>query len=397
MSTVAVRPRPTYGLLIAAIFALLLLLFIYSVVQVLLLLFIAVLFSLYLGAITDFLQRRLKIPRPLGLLVAVLFTVVAGIGIGAMIVPPVLEQVQELFAAIPGMVTSSEASLRAILARYPAFEGMMPEAQEASGYLSTVVGKVGSYFAGIFPYLFGGLHLLIDVFSVLVMGIYMTLHPTTYREGAVSLAPPVHRELVRSIFEELGSTLRSWIVGQLIAMAFLGFLTWIGLMFLHVPYALAFGVFTAVAAIVPFFGTLASTLLPALFVIPSMGIGHALLVVLLGTVIHLIEANFVVPVILQHQVHLPPVLSILSVLVMAELLGVIGLLVAIPVLATAMVIVRRIYIQRLLEGRGFRRTVRDSALEIHVPGTAKWVHPQAAELELTSFLEQLPRAPATAA
>lgn len=396
MKPAAASVRPSYGVLIATIFAALLLLFVYSVAQVLMLLFIAALFSLYLGAITEFLRRHLKIPRGMGLLIALLLTVLGAVGVGWLIVPPVLEQTQELAAAIPGLVTLWQSKLQAYVARFPVLAAALPKPDEMGGYLGEALTGVGSYFAGLFPYLFSGLHLLIDVFSVAVMGIYMTLRPALYREGAVALAPPVHRELVRDILGELGRTLRAWIVGQLTAMVFLGVLTYIGLLWLEVPYALAFGVFTAVAAIVPFFGTLISTLLPALFVLPAAGPGHALLVVLLGVVVHLIEANFVVPIILQRQVHLPPVLSILSVLVMAELLGLIGLLVAVPVLATVLVIVRRIYIHRLLEGRGFRRSVRDNAVEIALPAAARWVHPAAAELDLAAFLEELHAPPALA-
>lgn len=387
--------RPSYGVLIAAIFAGLLLFFVYSVAEVLLLLFIAALFALYLSAVTEFLRRHLKIPRGLGLLVALVLTILGMVGVGWLIVPPVLQQMQDLIAALPGLITLWQANLQAYLARYPAFAAALPHTEDG-GYLGSMLGGVGGYFAGLFPYLFGGLHVLIDVFSVAVMGIYMTLRPNLYREGMVALAPPVHRELVRDILGELGRTLRAWIVGQIIAMVFLGVLTYIGLLLLDVPYALAFGVFTAVAAIVPFFGTLVSTLLPALFVLPAAGVGHALLVVLLGVVVHLVEANVVVPVILQRQVHLPPVLSILSVLVMAELLGVIGLLVAVPVLATTLVIVRRIYIHRLLEGRGFRRSLRDAAVEIPLTAAARWVHPSAADLNLSAFLESLsaPVAPA---
>lgn len=387
--------RPSYGVLIAAIFTGLLLFFVYSVAEVLLLLFIAALFALYLGAVTEFLRRHLKIPRGLGLLVALVLTILGMVGVGWLIVPPVLQQMQDLIAALPGLITLWQANLQAYLARYPAFAAALPDTEDG-GYLGSMLGGVGGYFAGLFPYLFGGLHVLIDVFSVAVMGIYMTLRPNLYREGMVALAPPVHRELVRDILGELGRTLRAWIVGQIIAMVFLGVLTYIGLLLLDVPYALAFGVFTAVAAIVPFFGTLVSTLLPALFVLPAAGVGHALLVVLLGVVVHLVEANVVVPVILQRQVHLPPVLSILSVLVMAELLGVIGLLVAVPVLATTLVIVRRIYIHRLLEGRGFRRSLRDAAVEIPLTAAARWVHPSAADLNLSAFLESLsaPVAPA---
>ncbi|HYJ79988.1 MAG TPA: AI-2E family transporter [Longimicrobiaceae bacterium] len=362
----APQSRSPYGVLIAAVFAVLLLLFVYSVAEVLLLVFLSTLFSLFLGAISQFLEDRFHFPRWLGILSALLFTGVLATGIGFLIVPPVLAQTQALIGDLPAQVAVWMQGLRDLATRYPFLAALLAP-DEINRQLQEFTGLAGSYFAGLFPYLFNGLHAVINVISVAVMGIYMAARPDTYREGMVGLAPPVHRELVRDILADLGRSLRAWIGGQIIAMFFLGFLTWIGLEILGVPFALAFGVFTGVAVMVPFFGTLVSTLLPAFFVLGSGGLLQALLVVLLGVVIHVIEANFVHPLIMERRVHIPPVLSILSVLVMAELLGVIGLLVAVPILASLMVIVRRIYVHRLLEGKGFRRFVRDAPTEIRLP------------------------------
>jgi hypothetical protein len=92
--------------------------------------------------------------------------------------------------------------------------------------------------------------------------------------------------------------------------------------------------------------------------------------------------------IMQRQVNLPPVLSILSVLIMAHLLHVIGLFVAVPVLATAMVVVRRVYVHRLLEGKGFRRAVRDRRVEIRLPSDGSvLVHPVAYQRTVPTLLE----------
>jgi len=109
-----------------------------------------------------------------------------------------------------------------------------------------------------------------------------------------------------------------------------------------VPYWLAFGLFTGLVAVVPFFGTLVSTLLPALFVVGAGDWVRTIAVILLGVVVHLVEANFVVPRIMQRQVALPPVLTIASVLIMATLLGPIGLIVAVPVLAVTLVVIRHV-------------------------------------------------------
>jgi predicted PurR-regulated permease PerM len=169
----------------------------------------------------------------------------------------------------------------------------------------------------------------------------------------------------------------------------LGVFTWIGLWALGVPYPLAFGVFTGVVAIVPFFGTLVSTLLPALFVLGTGGFWMFFSVAMLGVVVHIFEANVVAPMIMERQVHLPPVLSILSVLMMAHLLHVIGLLVAVPVLCTLMVISRRVYVHRVLEGKGFRRAVRDRPIEVRLPrDESVLVHPLAYETTVPTLLEQ---------
>ena len=67
-----------------------------------------------------------------------------------------------------------------------------------------------------------------------------------------------------------------------------------------------------------------------------------LLVLLLGVLVHVFEANVVVPRIMQRKVDLPPVLTISSVLIMGTLLGAIGLIVAVPVLCVTMVLIRHI-------------------------------------------------------
>lgn len=366
----------------------LLLLFVYSVADTLLLFFIAALLSLYLGAVTDFFERRARLPRRWGLLLAVILTTVGLVGIGWLIVPPVLEQTQGLISALPSLLVGWRDALLELAERSPLLAQLLPSPDETVAYMDTLLGNLGGYFAGLIPYVFGGINFLIHLVSVLVMAVYLTLRPSLYREGIIVLVPPVHRDLARDILSDLGTTLRAWIVGQILAMIVLGTLTWVGLVALEVPYALAFGVFTGIVVVVPFFGTLVSTLLPALFVLGSAGAFHAFLVVLLGVVVHLFEANFVHPVIMERQINLPPVLSILSVLVMAELLGAIGLVVAVPVLATAIVIIRRVYIHRLLEGRGFRRFVRDAPVELVLPEGVVLAHPSAADVSIPALLER---------
>jgi predicted PurR-regulated permease PerM len=216
-------------------------------------------------------------------------------------------------------------------------------------------------------------HVVVNIVSILVMSIFLALHPGTYREWLIALFPPVRRDLARDVLGDLGGTLRSWIVGQLLAMTILAILTAIGLYILRVPYWLTFGVFTGAVAIIPFFGTLVSSTIPALFVLGGDGVFglnpgmHALAVAALGFLIHIVEANLVIPLITQQQVHIPPVLSMMAVLLVGRLLGPAGLPVAVPLLAVSIVLVRRILVNRIYEGQSLLRPGEDRVLVLRVP------------------------------
>jgi predicted PurR-regulated permease PerM len=380
--------KRAFSTFIAALFTLLLLYFMYSVAEVLLLFFIAILFGVYLAWITDVLQRWLGVPRWVGMLGALLITGLAVTGVGFLIVPALVEQTQELIKSLPSTLAGVEAKLIDLGKRSAVAREILGSLDPGQSYTGSFLKGVTGSAKEMVPIVFGGAGFVIHFISVLVMGIYLALKPSIYREGFILLAPPVHRELVRDILSDLGRTLRAWIVGQLLAMLTLGIFTWIGLWLLDVPYPLAFGVFTGVVAIVPFFGTLVSTILPAMFVLSDGGFWQFFWVAMLGVGVHIFEANVVAPMIMERQVHLPPVLSILSVLIMAHLLHLIGLLVAVPVLCTVMVIARRVYVHRVLEGKGFRRAVRDRPIEIRLQrDEGVLVHPLAYESTVPGLLE----------
>lgn len=352
--------------LAATVITLLALLLLYSTAELFLLLFIAVLISLYLGAVSDGIQSRTGWPRRGAVALAIVASLAVVVGFIWLLVPPIVEQTQALVKVLPDTILRWDTAIDQALARNPALRSLWNPGQHR--VLLAVYEQTSRYFTDVLPKLFGALGFTIEIVSVAIMGVYLTIHPGLYREYLIALFPPLHRDLVRNVLADLSRTLRSWIVGQLTSMTLLGVLTTIGLWALGVPYWLTFGLFAGVAAIVPFFGTLISTLVPALFVLgASAGPGRALAVIGLGIVIHLIEGNLISPLIMQRQVNLPPVLTILSVLIMGKLLGPVGLLVAVPTLVLLDVIVRRVLMNRIYEGHGFRRLVRDRAFIVKAP------------------------------
>jgi predicted PurR-regulated permease PerM len=311
-------------------------------VDVLIIVFLAIILAVYLDAVSGVLQRRLGVPRALGLTAAVALTIGALVGLVFLIAPAVTSQVQDLIANLPQFLSELDQSINRLFRSIPVLRRTVSEGS-GPGLLATSLNElVGVLRGAVVPYLKGGIELIIEVISVFVMALYLARNPSTYLEGVVALVPPERRRLARVILYDLKLTLHAWVVGQLIAMLVLAVLTTLGLWLLEIPYFLAFGVFAGVAAIVPFFGTLFSTLIPALFALGVAGVGKAIAVALLGIGVHLIEANFVAPVVMERQVNLPPVITIAGVLLIGKLFGLAGLIVAVPILAFVMVLIRHI-------------------------------------------------------
>jgi predicted PurR-regulated permease PerM len=359
------------ALLVAAIA-----LFFYRIAGLLLVVFISVLIAVYLSALTDLAVRWLRLPRPLALLAGVLATAAALVGVGALLAPPLAEQTHDLVAAVPRYLSDLDATIAGWARSIPLLR--------RAGLTSGETGVVSSALQDGFEFVRRSILitatatgvLAVEAIAVVVMAIYLAFRPSLYQEGVLALVAPRRRAFARAILQDLAATLRAWVEAQLIAMVVLAVLTGVGLWLLSVPYWLAFAIFTGVVALIPFFGTLFSTVLPALLVLPDRGLLAALAVASVGVVVHLAEANLVGPIVMHRRVSLPPVLTIFSVLVAAELGGLPGMLVAVPALASIVVLVRHLLIHGAYRETGTEAVVLPPAVlvrtrELPVPAAAR--------------------------
>jgi len=338
------RAAPLVPALLAA---LLLLFFLVRIGELVAVAFIAALLGVYLSAVTDLMSRLVRLPRGLALLFALVLTLAALAGVGALLAPPLVQQTRDLVASVPGYLANLDRAVRDLAARYPVLRGT-GIADTETGIISAALRDLGEYVRReTFRYATLSGKILIDAVAVLVMAFYSAYRPTLYTDGIIAITPPPHRATMRAILEDMGLTLKAWIGAQLTAMVVLGVLTGIGLWLLDVPYWLAFSIFAGVAVLVPFFGTITSTLLPALLVAGERGWLAFFAVASVGVVVHLVEANIVHPLLMQHRLAVPPVLTIFSVLVMAKIGGLLGMLVALPTLATILIVARHVLIQRI--------------------------------------------------
>jgi predicted PurR-regulated permease PerM len=321
---------------------LLLLLLAGKVFNLVLLVFAGILLALFLRGTGKWVSDRIKTPQPVGQILVI----IAAIGLGAIFVwlvsPSVSRQIQELVEELPAAYTSLKDEVhqsqwgRQLLRQ-------LPEPQDLFTSLGGVLRRAG----GIFSTTLGVLSSLV---IIVFIGLYLAFEPGTYLRGFERLVPKSKRARAREILGAIHATLLDWMVARFIGMAVVGFLTWIGLLLLGIPLALSLGLFAALLTFIPNIGPIVSVI-PAALLGLSLGWHKALLVLALYAAIQLVESYVITPLVQRVAVSLPPVVTITFQIVLGILAGILGLIVATPLAAVVLVLVKMVYVHDILGDR----------------------------------------------
>jgi predicted PurR-regulated permease PerM len=165
-------------------------------------------------------------------------------------------------------------------------------------------------------------------------------------DGFVSLFPAGRRERVRDVLGKMYQAVQKWFLGQLSAMVIIGVLTTIALYIIGIPYAFFIGALSGILAFIPLVGTFIS-LIPQVILALAVDPVLVVWVVLSSIVIHQIEAHVIHPVVMSRAVTLHPVVVVSAILIMGTLFHVIGLLLAVPLVAALSVLVRELWISQM--------------------------------------------------
>jgi predicted PurR-regulated permease PerM len=182
---------------------------------------------------------------------------------------------------------------------------------------------------------------------VVFVGLYVAADPDVYARGLVRLVPMPRRRRAREVLEALARTLRRWLVGKLLGMAVIAVATWAGLSLAGVPLALVLGLLAGLLNFVPYLGPMLS-FVPALPLAIPEGATTVGWVLGLYVGIQMAESYLLTPLVDQQSVALPPALTITAQVLLGVLLGWLGLVLATPLTAAALVLVRMLYVEDLL-------------------------------------------------
>jgi predicted PurR-regulated permease PerM len=294
--------------------------------------FLGVLFGLALSAGVDKLAR-LRVPR--GLAAPLLLLVVLGllVGLGALTAPRLISETEELRAHVPDAIRVVDAWTSAH------FGGQ------------TIGDHIAAGVTTIVPRVFGFVGSTIEVIAYLVLvlftAVYFAVDPDLYQRGLMHLFPHPMRARTQRILSETATVLRKWLLTQLIAMSLLGTAWAVALSLLGVRAAFALAV---IAGLLEFIPTIGPTLavLPALVMALADSPGKVASVLVCYVIIQAIESNVIMPLLMQGRMDLPPALTIGAQALMTVAFGFLGLMVAVPVLATVLVPIRLLYVENVV-------------------------------------------------
>jgi predicted PurR-regulated permease PerM len=326
----------------------------------------------------DWLQER-RFRRAVGSPLVILGSLVFIAAVVAWSGPTLGEQFRALREQVPQAVDKLDAYfarehgalLDAVLPADTTAAGETAEGGETSGRIGrALVGQVSSLRGLVFGAVTSTVAVIAGIVYVLFLTIYLAIDPFGYRRGILFLVPEASRRRAAVVFDAMTATLRKWLSTQFIAMVVIGTVTTIVLLVFQVKSAIPLGILAGLLEFVPNFGPIIAAI-PAVLIAFADSPEKALWVGLAYCIIQFLENNVLIPHLMKEELDLPPALTLLWQALMAIIFGVLGLFVAVPLLAATVVAVRYLYVRGdvppVRKPRGSRELL---AVDLEEPGDA---------------------------
>jgi predicted PurR-regulated permease PerM len=306
---------------------------------VLLVVFGAVVLAVALDVPITLLRRLLPLNRPTALVLVLVVLVLVGGLLAQLLLPELLEQVSQLTTLLPVLAErlsslAGKVSWLSDLERQLMGLGTWDRLQPLGTQL------IG--FAG------GAANTTIQLMLMALLAILLALDPRSHQKVVVSITPGFWRPQMRHLLGECRDALGGWLAGMTLSAVSVFLLTWAGLALLGVPLALLSALVCGLLTFVPTIGPTAATLLPlavALLVSPA----KMLQVLVLRLVLQNAEAFLLTPVLLRRTVNLLPTVALTAQLCLGALLGLPGVLLALPLVVVLQVVCEEVVVKEVMD------------------------------------------------
>jgi predicted PurR-regulated permease PerM len=303
--------------------------------QVLTWVLIAVFLALAMNPAVEWLQAHGLKRRAAATAVVFLLVLAAIVGIGALFVPTLVDEVNKFADALPGYVddlTAGRGPLGFLQDDYHVVDRVRDAVEE--GGASRVLGFSGTAIA----ITKGVLTAIVAVVTIAFMTFFMLLEGPTWVERFYSLLPADRQERWRQIGRDIYRTVGGYVSGNLFISVIAGVASAVLLLILGVPFAVALGLVVAILDLIPLAGATLAAIIVSTVAFLAEGWVKGAIVVAFFIVYQQLENHVIQPVVYSRTVQLSPLAILIAVLVGAELAGVLGALAAIPIAGTIQVV-----------------------------------------------------------
>jgi predicted PurR-regulated permease PerM len=305
------------------------------------LLIIALVLALPLEASATRLQRR-GVPRPIGALLA-LVAILGAVGLVlAVAIPPFITELQRFADELPQLVDQLRAQLGEAVGAKPGHTG-----QSLQRSLQNVLDDPQGLLGPIAQIGLGVAGAVATIVVVIMAAFYVAVNPKPLIDGVLRLFPPERREWVAEGMTDIRGAWIGWLYGVAVDMLVTGVLLYIGLTLVGLDFALVFAVLSALFVVVPYFGSVAGGIPPVLFALAEHGPTTALITLGVYVLVQQIEGNVIIPLVMSRAVSLHPAVVLVGVVLVGELLGFVGLIVAVPIISATVILVRELWVRRV--------------------------------------------------
>jgi predicted PurR-regulated permease PerM len=307
---------------------------------VLLVLFGAVVLAVALDVPITLLRRLLPLGRPAALLLVIAGLLVLSWLITALLLPELLEQIEVLSRLIPQL----PARLNALLVRLPQLREL--EGGLVDGTSWAQLKPLGSQLLGVAG---GAANSTIQLLLIALLAMLLALDPRSHQRLVVAATPRFYRPRIQMLLGECREALGGWLAGMTLSATVVFLTTWAGLALLRLPLALLSALVCALLTFVPTVGPTAGTLLPMAVALLLRDPATMVQVLILRLVLQNLEAFVLTPLLLNRTVNLLPTVALMAQLCLGALLGLPGLLLALPLVVVMQVLCEEVLVRDVMD------------------------------------------------
>jgi predicted PurR-regulated permease PerM len=328
----------TIGMVLATVAAIWLVM---QISQILTWILIAAFFAVALAPLVGGVQRRALHHRAVATMVVFLVVVLALGGLIALFVIPLTSEGRTLVSQLPDLIDQINHG-RGPVGDFLNRTGALKYLQAHQTQLRDYVGSLTTPAVGILKGVVTGVAGAITIF---VLSYLMVLEGPRFVEGSLNLFDARTSGRIRRVADDCARSITGYISGNLLISVVCGVLTYVVLIIFHVQFAVLIAVFVAVADLIPMIGaTIGAIVAIAAAFVHSVPAGIALVVFCI--IYQQVENHLLQPVIYARTVKLNPLTVVVAILVAAEIAGILGTLLAIPVASMIQVVVRDLWDHR---------------------------------------------------